>query len=287
MREGLAKLFRFGISIISRKSKLLLATTTAIGGVVGALIQFPSFKIAGYRPEDEYLFWALIGCGVFNGAIGWVISTHNDHKIEDLKNDHQSQIKYYQDTTFQERTEALNDHLREIAERMESPFTMQERICVYTYSEENDVFHCAGRYSPHPDYTRNSARKQYPGNSGIIAAVWRDGQGNGFKQDNAIPDIKQGKGAYYSYLREIYSIQRDVAQKFRMHPVDIIAEVLRDSKNRSVAVIIFESQRKGFLRQDAISRSFDAAKRSMVLSCIEKLQDQSSPERSKAKEFDL
>lgn len=181
--------------------------------------------------------------------------------------------------------EALKDHLREIAEGLN--FSMQERICVYRFLEATSEFECIGRYSAHHDYDKFSIRKRYPLDMGIIADVWKNGQLNGFKRDNNIPEASNGKKKYFKYLKDNYGIPYNIANNFRMNPIDIIAEVIRDTKNKSVAIIIFESQRRNFLDQQKLSEEYNAFKKEAIKTLLDKLKEHHSPDLKTAKEAQL
>ncbi len=160
---------------------------------------------------------------------------------------------------------------------------MQERICIYRYIELEDSFECVGRHSAHHSYRQSSLRKRYSSNMGIIADVWHDGQLNGFKRDKNIPSPSLSKAAYYKYLKDMYRIPRDISKHFRMNPVDIIAEVIVDTKNIPIAVIVFESQRKDFLNETAIKTIYNPTKKAVIREALDRVQRPSSPTLGRAK----
>ena len=163
---------------------------------------------------------------------------------------------------------------------------MQERICVYRFIEEEKLFECVGRYSLHHQYGQLSDRKKYPSDAGIIAHVWKNGELNGSKRDDKIPDY-QNKKNYFEYLKDEYKIEKKVAKNFRMNPVDIYAEVIRDTKKFQIAVIIFESQRKNFLDEGKLKEKYNDIKREAIITSLDKLKDQNPPNLKTASEAQL
>lgn len=279
------KLFRFLICWLSRQYGWITIAAGIALAILGAWLQLPNFKLFGYRPEEYTFFWGTVAAYLIVTFAGWVKAKSDSYRIDDIETKNAEKIKYFQDTLFQERMESLKDHLREIAEGLQ--FTMQERICVYRFLEAENQFECIGRYSAHHEYDQFSVRKRYPSDVGIIAHVWRDGQLNGFKRDRDIPDFITSKNAYYEYLRNHYSIPKNVAKLFRMNPVDIIAQVVRDTKSKPVAVIIFESQRKNFLDEQKLNQEYNDFKKGAIITSLDKLKEQHSPDPKTAKEAQL
>lgn len=266
----------------------IVTIATALIGLVGLWSQLPKLQIWGYRPDDQIFFWGSVAAYVFLGLISFVNVWANRYKIEALQAEHAAAIKYYQDTIYESHRESLQDHLREIAEGL--AFGMQERICVYNYIPSRNEFECVGRYSQHPTFRTYSERSRYPADMGIIAHVWTHGQLGGLKSDPNIPAMgstNSTRKKYYKYLEETYQIPRDVAQRFRMHPVHIIAEVIRDTKDIAVAVIIFESQRRGFLNETGMCLGYNPHKKAAITSVLDKLKEQKSPNHQIAKEAQL
>lgn len=279
------KLLRHFICWLSRQYGLITAVSGIVLAVFGPWSQLPKINVLGYRPDDQIFFWGIIIASIVATVIGMIRTWADAYKIDDIETKNAEKIKYFQDTLFQERMESLKDHLREIADGLQ--FTMQERICVYRFLEAENQFECIGRYSAHHEYDQFSIRKRYPSDMGIIAHVWRDGQLNGFKRDNNIPEPASGKARYFKYLKDVYGITREVAKHFRMHPVDIIAEVVRDTKNKPVAVIIFESQRKSFLDAQRLNQEYNNFKKGAIIASLDKLKEQQSPDLKTAKEAKL
>lgn len=224
---------------------------------------------------------------VVSGLASFINNKKSSYAIDDVRDEHESKIKYYQDTIFNERVEALKDHLREISESVSLSFGMQERICVYSFIEEKNHFECVARHSAHHEYNQYSIRNEYPIDMGIIAHVWRDGKLNGFKRDQSIPDPSLSKKKYFKYLKDEYKIPPSVSRYFRMNPVDIMAEVICDTKNKAIAVVVFESQRKNFLDEQKIRLVYNDNKRGFIVSSLDKLKEQKSPDIKTAKEANL
>ncbi len=287
---SLNKLYRCVILWLSGRYAWVTIIFGLVHIVFGAWSQLPNGKIVGYRPDDQILFLGIIASPVILTAMGMIRSLAKTYENSDVKTKHKKEVAYLQDTIFEERKEALKDHLREIAEGLQ--FTMQERICVYRFLETEKKFECIGRYSLHYDYNQLSDRKRYPLNMGIIAHVWGDGNNNGFKRDQDIPALSpksssKNKKKYYEYLDKTYGIPKDVAEKFRMHPVDIIAEVVRDTKNKPVAVIIFESKRKNFLDEEKLKQHYNDFKKRAIIASLDKLKEQHVPDLNTAKEAQI
>lgn len=279
------KLFRHFICWLSRQYGWITSASGIVLAVFGAWSQLPKIHVLGYRPDDQIFFWGIIIASITATAIGMIRSWANAYKIDDIETKNAEKIKYFQDMLFQERMESLKDHLREIAEGLQ--FTMQERICVYRFVEADNNFECIGRYSSHHEYDQFSVRKRYPSDVGIIAHVWRDAQLNGFKRDSNIPNPATSKARYFKYLKDTYGISREVAKHFRMNPVDIIAQVVRDTKSKPVAIIIFESQRNNFLDEQKINLEYNDFKKVAITASLDKLKEQHSPDSNTAKEAQL
>ena len=68
---------------------------------------------------------------------------------------------------------------------------------------------------------------------------------------------------------------------------DIIAEVIRDTKNQAVAVMVFESQRKGFLDETKVKKEYNDNVRRKVILLLDKLKSQDTPSLDIAEEASL
>lgn len=281
-------IMRFWRNIVHWLSNLYAAVTALsviVFVVLSSLPQFPNKTLFGYRPNDDILFWGAFLSYVASAFMGFINKKAKDYDIKNITSSSEEKIQYFKDLLYQERVEALKDHLREIAESLK--FSMEERICVYRFIEAEKQFECTGRYSLHHQYSQLSDRKRYPTDVGIIAHVWNNGRLNGFKRDNQIPDINHKKAEYFLYLKREYGIDRNIAKKFRMNPVDIIAEVIRDTKKEPIAIIIFESQRKNFLDEDKLKESYNDFKKEVIINSLDKLKDQNPPNLKTASEAQL
>jgi len=272
--------YRFWITIPNASAFIIFSAWT----------QFANIKILSFRPTDETFFYVLILTPIIGALFNFLQMKSQELKISSIKTRNKEQIKLFKDQLYIEKLLFLEDHLREISEHLE--FTMQERICVYMYVQENneEFFKSVGRYSHHNDYNQPSRReKKYSSEYGIIADVWKNGQNNGFRQDNQIPSYtKKPNKKHYDYLEKEYNIPKDISKHFRMNPVDIIAEVIRDNKGKSIGVIIFESQRAQFLDMNKIQTFYTPIKKGGIVNSLEKLNEEYDlPNLSIATEVDL
>ncbi len=124
-------------------------------------------------------------------------------------------------------------------------------------------------------------------NMGIIGHVWSKGKFNGFIRDNKIPNREDNEKIYFKYLKENYSIPNSISKNFRMNSVDIVAEIIRDTKSKSIAIIIFESQQRNFINERKIKREYNKIKKTAIVNSLENLKIQNSPDIKTAKEADL
>ena len=69
-----------------------------------------------------------------------------------------------------------------------------------------------------------------------------------------------------------------------MKTMDIVAEIVRDSKDQPVAVVVFESERKGVLDEPEIKKAYDSKMQSRVVDLISKLRVQEAPDASATQE---
>ncbi len=249
--------------------------------ISGAWSQMPNV-FNEYRPDDFKLFIAMVIAPVLITLLGVARSKSYAYEIDDINEKNKSNIDFFQKELLDIRKEVLNEHLWEISEELN--FTMQERICIYHFLDGKNEFECIGRYSAHPEYRKPSARSRYPLKTGVIGHVWNNGESNGFTRDDKFPDPKTRKESYLKYLEKKYGISRKVANQFRMNSIDIIAEILRDTKSEPVAVIVFESQRKNFL--DEKNLDFGHKKRK-IITLIENLKEQNPPDLETAREVNL
>lgn len=264
-------------AIVRKYENFIEKFSYVIIGVAAIWAELDNISIYGFKPSDSLLFWLTICTLVIlfvTNLIAANIQSSIENDFEKFKSesakDKTQLIRRYEDLLFSERLQVLEESLQELYESLN--FDMQERICIYAYREQDGHFVCRARYSSHPDLTKFSERKIYPGNDGIIGCVWHDGAHNGSLQDSCFPNPKTTTEAYYNYLEQKYNIPRNISENLRMKSIDLYAEVIRDTKRKAVAVIVFESEQKNKIDVNSIKNEYNQNMKVRIVDLLGKMQ---------------
>ena len=262
------------IGFLYKYAKIIKCLTFLVLTALGLWAGYSAFSL---EPASKWFFIFSGFIIVFHLLIEVVEFVFGKSIIEDYKktiekkDDEIRQIKKrYKDMLFDERSQALEECIQEISKKLK--FSMQERICIYTHNEIDNSFDCRSRFSIHSELNKSYARKKYSGNDGVIGHVWHRGSHQGSLRDKNFPDFKIDEIGYKKYLLGTYNISTEISNNLRMKSVDLYAEIIRDTKQQPVAVIIFESERKNFINEEKIKSQMKNIK-DRIIELLGKMHD--------------
>jgi hypothetical protein len=172
--------------------------------------------------------------------IGWVqnITTRtNLYELEDENNKLKNEIGSLNNTV-----ESLINNLEGIPEliikylSMELGLSYQDRISIYRYNFEHELFIPVGRYSINREFTKRG-RTKYPKDKGFISKAWR----NGSIYIKDLPDHDKNPEKYLSEVSKMSSLEKGVLKKINMKSRCYFCKNLHNSTSDPIAVIVIES----------------------------------------------
>lgn len=159
-----------------------------------------------------------------------------------------------ENVSLTQKVDSLNNTLSSVTNSLESTpeliikhlfthldldLSFNERISIYRYDLKKEEFIPIGRHSPNPEYTKQG-RQSYPKNEGVISKAWL----NGSYLESNLPVFENNSTRYYSKVTERYNLTREVIEKMSMKSRWYYCKNLKDSQQRSIAVIVIESTQK-------------------------------------------
>lgn len=139
--------------------------------------------------------------------------------------------------------ESLNYNLNRLLKSLGYD-TAGHRVSLFRLIPKEDAFECVARYSKRPEIGRIDPKKRYPTNIGFIGAAWKNPDAKGFRADIKMPDPIKSLKKYVWYLKKVYQIKVAVGRKLEMKPRKISGQILWDTKNIPVALLVFEAKTK-------------------------------------------
>ncbi|MER2009032.1 MAG: hypothetical protein ABS939_16405 [Psychrobacillus sp.] len=190
--------------------------------------------------------WYYTTIAVILFLIGWIHTNYQKSNIFDLNNKLQDQKNKLQDeknktSSLQNTIESLNNTLEAIPEMiikyiaLHLELTYKDRISIYRYDVNAELFISVGRYSPNREYTKKG-RKEYPRDKGYIAKAWM----NGTYYKTNIPDYLDDNKAYIDYVSEESGIDKGILKKVTMKSRCYFCKNLLNN-HEAIAVIVIES----------------------------------------------
>jgi len=213
----------------------------------------------------------VLGVKILEGRVDKEIEDEWNKKLEKER----KRADRYKDELKQKRLDTVEQYLQKIYNSLQ--FGRSERISIYYYTE-NDAgkggFECIARYSTHKEHKKKALRKNYPCKSGIIGKVWLDCDHDGYVFDGNIPcPERDGEAEYKQYLKNNYRINKKTSADFRMKAISILGCLIEDTKENSLAVIIFESKKRDKIDEDRVKDKYKSEFKQNLQSTLSELVD--------------
>jgi len=119
---------------------------------------------------------------------------------------------------------------------MDLELSYQDRISIYRYNDEDELFIPVGRYSVNKEFTKKG-RTQYPKDKGFISKAWKNGQV--YIKD--LPDYEVNPDEYINEVSKMSSMEKGVLRKLNMKSRCYFCKNLLNPISDPIAVIVIES----------------------------------------------
>lgn len=144
--------------------------------------------------------------------------------------------------------------------------TVNERVSLYKL--DMNFFSCIGRYSENELFNSKPARF-YPREQGGISRAWEVG----VFQDTEAPDPEADMQAWVNYNIENYNFSEEELSNIRMKSRAFYGLRLKNSKNETIAVLLFESLKPNGLPFGKIGRLLNDQEKTNLTALIESLNE--------------
>lgn len=114
--------------------------------------------------------------------------------------------------------------------------TYTDRISVYNYDFNRDMFIQVGRYSANPEFTKKG-RLEYPKDKGFIKNAWQ----NGSYIIEELPSFEDSPGRYLEQVSQKSKLEKKIIKELSMKSSSYYCTNLVNSKHKAVGVIVIES----------------------------------------------
>jgi hypothetical protein len=144
--------------------------------------------------------------------------------------------------------------------------TVNERVSLYKL--DMNLFSCIGRYSENEIFNSKPSRF-YPREQGGISRAWEVG----VFEDTDAPDPEQDLQKWIEYNVENYNFTEEELLKIRMKSRAFYGVRLKNSKNETTAVILFESLNSNGLQLGKLKRLLNDQEKTNLTALIESLNE--------------
>jgi hypothetical protein len=144
--------------------------------------------------------------------------------------------------------------------------TTDERVSLYKL--DMNLFSCIGRYSENEIFNSKPSRF-YPREQGGISRAWERGV---FEDTNA-PDPEENMQAWIDYNIENYNFTAEELSNIRMKSRAFYGVRLKNSRNETIAVILFESLKPNGLPFGRVKRLINEQEKTNLTALIESLDE--------------
>ncbi|RZM80365.1 hypothetical protein C3B51_12460 [Pseudoalteromonas rubra] len=143
--------------------------------------------------------------------------------------------------------------------------SIDERVSLYRL--DLDLFVCVGRYSDNEEYKQRPSRV-YSRNEGCIAKVWQ----RGVYQDVIPFDPSLDLEGWVSYNVEKHSFDEETVRQINMKSRAFLGIRIQNSKQETIAVLIFESINDNGLKFSKIQKSVNTVEKNNLCHLFESLE---------------
>ncbi len=140
-----------------------------------------------------------------------------------------------------------------------------ERVSLYKL--DLDKFSCIGRYSNN-ELFRGKPNRLYPKNQGCISKAWETGS----IEDANSPDPINQWTEYAHYQKQYFKYTEDVLRNIRMKSRAFYGVRLKNTQNKAIAVLLFESLNQNGLPFAKIKKVIDLHEQKNIGALIESLE---------------
>lgn len=144
--------------------------------------------------------------------------------------------------------------------------TADERVSLYKL--DMNLFSCIGRYSENELFNSKPTRF-YPREQGGISRAWEVG----VFQNTEAPDPEESMQAWVDYNVNNYNFTEEELSHIRMKSRAFYGLRLKNSRNETIAVILFESLRPNGLPLGKLGRLLNAQEKTNLTALIESLDE--------------
>lgn len=144
--------------------------------------------------------------------------------------------------------------------------TADERVSLYKL--DMDLFSCIGRYSENELFNSKPTRF-YPREQGCISRAWEVGS----FQDAGAPDPNENMQDWVDYNVDNYNFSEEELSNIRMKSRAFYGVRLKSSRNKTIAVIIFESLKPNGLPFGKAGRLLNDQEKTNLAALIESLDE--------------
>lgn len=144
--------------------------------------------------------------------------------------------------------------------------TVNERVSLYKL--DMNLFSCIGRYSENEKFNSKPSRF-YPREQGGISRAWEVG----VFEDTDAPDPKKDLQKWIEYNVENYNFTEEDLLKIRMKSRAFYGVRLKNSKNETTAVILFESLNSNGLQLGKLKRLLNDQEKMNLTALVESLNE--------------
>ena len=145
-------------------------------------------------------------------------------------------------------------------------FTVNERISLYKL--DMHLFSCIGRYSDNEVFNAKPSLL-YPNGEGCIFKAWQIGK----IQDAGAPDSESNMADWISYHVEKFNFSEDVLKNIKMKSRSFYGFRLRNTQQKTIAVIIFESLNPNGIAFGKLDKFFNDCEKKNITRLIESLEN--------------
>jgi hypothetical protein len=196
--------------------------------------------------------------GVGSNITVWMIKKKHKEVIDDyefLKQDRDSKsINCYS---------LFSNYLYSYYERF--GLTINERVSLYKL--DMDRFSCIGRHSDNEIFKAKPSRL-YPNNEGCIAKAWQVGK----VQDAGAPNPEDSLENWVNYNIEKFNFSEDVLMNIKMKSRSFYGFRLRNTRNETIAVLMFESLDSDGLKFGKFDRFFNEHEKKNITHLVKSLE---------------
>lgn len=207
---------------------------------------YPAFSFIWTRLDGICLIGICIIC-VFS-LIDTFCLKPNVRKLQD-ENEH---LKHENDFLSNQVRNTLKGYVNSLAPNKLPNFTEQERINIYLFHKDTQIFTLEARFCANPEHNKIK-NKEYLLKKGCIYRGWIQG----YFFDNKFP---KGKRDYYRYVKSHYQITGKELDKISKHSHLYFVMRIDDNNQNPLGVLVLESENSNYMTCQDLAAIFNQEK---------------------------